>query len=466
MKVVLTHGYFLHEDPKEQQIMRPYPPLGILCLSAYLEQHGVENALFDTTFSTKKAFRDFLLEHRPPYLAIYINLMTKLNVLGAIRFIRSREELQHTRIILGGPDITYNVDNYLQAGADILVIGEGEQTLLELIHALDVPVNPFLDNIAGIAYRNALGEVHKTPPRQKIKEVDELPFPNRGGIDLQQYLDVWKKHHGYSTVSVNTQRGCPYTCRWCSTAVYGQSYRRRSPANVVAELKHLQEKYRPAAIWFVDDVFTVSHKWLEAFRDTLRQERVRIRFECITRADRLSERVMQHLKACGCFRVWIGAESGSQEIIDAMDRRVEVTKVRQMIQLARKYNIETGTFIMLGYPGETEQDIRQTVAHLQRSDPDWFTITVTYPIKGTALYRQVEKALVNHLDWQKSTDRELDFQRTYPRRYYDYAVRWVVNEVNFHKKRLRHGHRSPGALLLKLKALAARGGMWLEKQRA
>lgn len=465
MQVLFTHGYFLAEDPQEQAIMKPYPPLGLLYLSAWLEKHGIENEVFDTTFSSKTALKTFLLEHRPRIVALYTNLMTKRNVLQIIRFIRETPDLQHCLVVLGGPDVTHNLADYLAGGADLAVIGEGEQTMLEIALSADTrtaDTGVSFGHIAGIAFLQPGGSVRQTPPREKLRDLEQLPFPNRQKIDLQQYINAWKRAHGHSVVSISTQRGCPYTCRWCSTAVYGQSYRRRSPENVVNEIAALQKQYDFDMIWFVDDVFTVSHKWLEAFHKELSDRQIKIRYECITRADRLNGQVIQTLRDSGCFRVWIGAESGSQRIIDAMDRRVDVNEVRNMIKAARRAGIEAGTFIMLGYPGETESDIRDTVRHLKEANPDWFTITIAYPIKGTGLYEEVQGSLQSALPWPERSDRDLDFKRTYPRPYYDYAVRWTVNSVLWHKARLsgiqgRH-------LVLPLKVLAARLGMWRWKR--
>lgn len=466
MNVLFTHGYFLHEDLKEQAIMMPYPPLGLLYLSAWLDLHGVENEVFDTTFSTKEDLKKYLLAQRPPIVALYVNLMTKLNVIEIMRFIRSQEVLKNSIIVLGGHDVTHNAADYFACGADLIVLGEGEQTMLEVALTVDngrrtadgIANNNF-SHIPGLAFRLADGSVFKTAPREKMRDIDRLPFPARQKINLQLYLDVWMRVHGHSSMSVNTQRGCPYTCRWCSTPVYGQSYRRRSPVKVADEIEWLRQHYAFDQIWFVDDVFTMSHKWLYAFCDELKIRNLKIKFECITRADRLNEEVIRILKECGCFRVWIGAESGSQRIIDAMDRRVDVGQVREMIKAAKQAGIEAGTFIMLGYPGETEADIRETVEHLKDSNPDHFTITVVYPIKGTGLYEEVQTSSFSNLSWTEHTDRDLDFRRTYPRRYYDFAVRWTVNTVNFHKKKLEGKHFSINGLKFLAKAWAARAGM-------
>ncbi len=451
MSIVLTHGYFIEEDAVEQKIMKPYPPLGLLYISAYLEQNNVEHEVLDSTFSSEEKWFDFMKLKQPKVIALYTNLMTKVKILYMIDKLKSMEEFKETKILLGGPDLTYNWENYLTNGADFLVIGEGEETFLEF--SREFFGKQEYNKVPGLAYVNKEGGFVKNLARIKIKQVDELPHPNREKIDLSQYLKVWKENHGKSTLNISTQRGCPYTCQWCSTAVYGQSYRRRSPIKVVDEVEYLIETYNPDALWFVDDVFTVSHKWIAAFSAEMERRGISIPFECITRAERMNETVLQQLKTAGCFRIWIGAESGSQRIIDLMKRQVDINKVSDMMKLTKKYGIETGTFIMVGYPTETKEDIQLTIDYLKEANPDIFTITVAYPIKGTRLYNQIEPFITQQPDWKTSTDRQIDFQRTYPRRYYDFAVRRIVNEVNFHKEKVKGNLISKQAALFKLKSI-------------
>ncbi len=434
MKILFTHGYFLSEDPKELQIMRPYVPLGILYISAFLEKHGYENDVFDSTFSTLEKLKEQLIETSPNVVAIYTNLMTKLNVLKIIKYIKTEPLLRNTKIILGGPEVRNHTQNFLNYGADFIIIGEGEETTLELINAIKIADAPTqlsmtISSIKGLAYIEN-GKVITTPERSLIKDINVLPFPAREKIDFKPYLNGWKIHHGYSMMSVNTMRGCPYTCKWCSRAVYGGTYRRRSPQLVAQEMKHIKDTYNPDMIWFVDDVFTIHHKWLTEFAAEVKKQDAIIPYEIISRADRLNEEVIKTLKASGCFRVWVGAESGSQKIIDAMDRRVDVMQTREMIRLAKQHGLEAGTFIMLGYPGETKQDIKETIEHLVQSNPSQYTITVAYPIKGTELYNEVKNEFLNQqLEWETSTDRDIDFKRTHPKQYYQYAIQWVMNEV-------------------------------------
>jgi anaerobic magnesium-protoporphyrin IX monomethyl ester cyclase len=459
MTILLTHGYFLHEDAREQAIMRPYVPLGILYISAWLEKHGYDNEVFDSTFASFDRLCDQLLQQRPQVVGIYTNLMTKLNVLRIIWYIRSRPELQHTIIVLGGPEVRNHVQNFLEQGAHFIVSGEGEQTMLELVQFIEGTYTGSLSDIEGISYLDDFNNLQQNRERTKVKSIDTLPFPNRHKVDLSLYFKAWKERHGTSTISVSTMRGCPYSCKWCSRAVYGQSYRRRSPSIVVDEIELIQQEHEVDSLWFVDDVFTISHQWLENFTQEITRRNLVMPYECITRADRMNEEVILNLKKSGCFRVWIGAESGSQKIIDLMDRRVEVEQVQQMIQLARRHGLQAGTFIMVGYPGETKEDIYATVQHLKNANPDLFTITVAYPIKGTPLYAEVESRFITKLPWDRSTDRDIDFERTYNRRYYDYAIQMINYEVSYHKalqKPVANLFRLP---VLKLRSTWAKGKM-------
>lgn len=437
--LILTHGYFLSEDPKEQVIMRPYPPLGILYISAFLKEAGKQVEIVDSTFLTTEEWKNTIREKQPGIIGFYSNLMTKLRVLELNTWIKA--EFPGCITFVGGPDITYNVTNYLDAGFDYTLSGEGENTVLELADALRN--NDSVEVIEGLAWKNAEGEVITNAARTKIRELNTLPFPDRASIPMESYLNVWKTHHGKRTVNISTQRGCPYTCKWCSTAVYGQSYRRNTPERVVEEILHLQQAFGVEALWFVDDVFTVSHKWIADLHAAFQRHNLKIDFECITRAERLNPTVLQQLQEMGCFRIWIGAESGSQRIIDRMDRRVELETVQQTMQLTRKMGMEAGTFIMVGYPGEDFSDILQTMEHIRSCNPHLLTITQAYPIKGTGLYNEIENDILTNHSWLTSTDRDIRFRLPYSQRFYHYAIRYLVNGWLAHrdqsiKHRMKH----------------------------
>lgn len=461
MKVFLTHGYFIREDAREQRIMKPYPPLGLLYVAAHLRTCGHDVMVYDSTFGDREELLGRIASEQPGCIAIYVNLMTRANVVALMASIRALKGLGHVPIVLGGPETRSHAANFLAHGATVCVVGEGERTAEEVMAVFSGHDHGRLHEVNGIAYRDADGATVFTAEREKLKDVDGLPLPARDLIDIGAYQRAWKDRHGYSALSVSTMRGCPYTCRWCSRAVYGLSYRRRSAACVVDELAQLVTTYKPDRFWFVDDVFTISHKWMLAFAEELERRDLHIAYECITRADRMNEEAIVLLKRSGCVQVWIGAESGSQRIIDAMDRRVDVKQVRSMLRESKRAGIGTGTFIMLGYPGETEADILETVEHLKQSDPDQFTITLAYPIAGTELHAEVREDMTNDPEWAKSSDRDQDFRRVYRKGYYRHAIRYLTHAVHAHQQWKRgnslsaakHGARAAsgrlGMLLMK-----------------
>ena len=429
MDILLTHGYFIAEDPHEQKVMKPYPPLGVLYISAYLKSRGFSVAVHDTTFSTRDETQRYIDRARPPVVGIYTNLMTKLNVLPMIKWCKAAG----AHVVVGGPEPPYYAEKFLDAGADVVVLGEGEQTLEELIPALKAHGPVALHGIAGIIFRDDEGKTVRNPVRPQLKSLDDLPFPDREAIDLGQYLQTWRTHHGHSSVSLITARGCPYTCKWCSHSVYGNTHRRRSPENVIAEVEQIVERYNPDQLWYADDVLTIHRSWFLKFADMVTERGLARPFECISRADRLDPEVVAALARMKCYRLWIGSESGSQRVLDGMNRRTKVEDVQAKVHLLRDAGIETGMFIMLGYEGEEISDLEATVDHLKKSNPDVFLTTVAYPIKGTPYYNEVESRVVEAIPWQERTDRDLTVAGRRSKRFYSYATRWMVNEVAAHK---------------------------------
>jgi len=427
--LLLTHGYFLAQDEKERQIMKPYPPLGLLSLSAYLKQCGFSVAVYDSTFGTRSELFE-RLKAASGVLGIYTNLITRRCVLDIIAVARQ----SGWKIVLGGPESANYPAEYLRAGADAVVIGEGEMALAELLPALATHGPHRLHHVRGIVFRGEAGELVHTPERAKIPELDALPFPDREAIDHQQYLDVWRQYHGASSINLITARGCPYRCNWCSHAVYGYSHRRRSPESVADEVAWIVERYRPDQLWYADDVFTISHPWLRRYSEQLEQRGLHLPFETITRADRLqSGDAVRTLKELGCYRIWIGSESGSQKILDAMQRGVTVEQVRKSVALAQKHGIEVGMFLMWGYEGEEIEDIAATVEHVKIANPDIFFTTVSYPIKGTLYFDAVSEKVDLPIAWETASDRDYVIAGRRSRDYYRLADVWLRNEVEAHR---------------------------------
>jgi radical SAM superfamily enzyme YgiQ (UPF0313 family) len=457
--LLLTHGYFLYEDPKETQIMKPYAPLGILYLCSHLRQQGFDVEVFDTTFSSRESLFRHLQTEKPSTLGIYANLMTRINVVEIIQIAREAG----WRVIVGGPEPGAYAQEFLESGADFVVFGEGEGTMQELLTALrddgNTSGNVWKTKIAGTAYLDDAGVFHQNPPRAQIADLDAQPWPARHAIDLHRYVNTWRTHHKQGSVNFITARGCPYKCRWCSHQVYGQTHRRRNPIKVVDELEWLLAEYTPDIAWVSDDVFTINHEWIRKYAAEMRRRNLHIPFECISRADRLNEEMLDLLAELGCFRIWIGSESGSQRLLDSMDRGVKVEQVQRAVEMSRARKIQSGMFLMWGYEGEEMEDIEATISHVSKTKPDIFFTTVSYPIKGTPYYQQVQSKLVQLNPWAQTSDREIKIAGRHSRTYYAHADKLLRDEVQF--ARLSEDPRTNWAVLqdLRLSIQASRDGL-------
>jgi radical SAM superfamily enzyme YgiQ (UPF0313 family) len=450
--VLLTHGYFLFDDEREAQIMRPYPTLGLLYISAFLRRAGFDVELFDSTFSQPDALLQRLAEGAG-VIGIYTNLMTR----GPVLKIIAAAKRQAWTVVLGGPESANYPDEYLQCGADVVVTGEGETTMAELLPALASRGPHRLHGVAGTIFRDEAGVVIINGERLKIADLDTIPWPDRGRIDQARYVSVWREHHGMGSVNMITARGCAYKCNWCSHAVFGYTHRRRGFVDSAAELEHIVEAYRPDQVWYADDVFTISHPWLFAYAKELKRRGLRVPFETISRADRMmKEEVLKTLADMGCYRIWIGSESGSQRILDGMERGVKVEQVRWAAQAAKRHGIQVGIFLMWGYPGEQLEDIAATIELVKQCQPDIYLTTVAYPIKNTGFYRKAGELVVVDKPWRESTDRDYRIRGRNSRAYYKQADAWLRNEVEAARLAL---HDPADAAALRAAATQARARM-------
>src|SRR5687767_13419047 len=381
MQILLGQSYFLRFDPKLWEAMQPYPPLGTLYAASYLRQHGYEVALFDAMLAeSEEEWGIALDEHSPQYAIIYED---NFNYLSKMCLLRMREaafkmiEMAKSRgciVILCGADATDHYSLYLEKGADYCLLGEGEETLIELLDQLSGRKETGLESILGLAWSRPKtidggpltmvqgpSSIVHNPRRPDITNLDELPFPAWDLVDVEKYRSIWMKRHGYFSMNMVTTRGCPYHCNWCAKPIWGQRYNARSPQNVVAELKWLKQTYQPDHIWFADDIMGLKPKWLEQFADLVEQQNARIPFKSLHRVDILARSgTVEALKRAGAKTIWVGAESGSQQILDAMDKGTRVEHIYEAARRMRAAGIEVGFFLQFGYPGETRADIEKT----------------------------------------------------------------------------------------------------------
>jgi radical SAM superfamily enzyme YgiQ (UPF0313 family) len=427
--ILLTHAYYLKRDFIEKRVMKPYPPLGILYLSAYLKRAGFSVEVFDSTFRDPLDFQRELRRVRPRIVGIYANIITRENVFAMAQMAKSNGV---KFVVCGGPDAPEWSDLYFQNGVDIIGTNEGERTLEALIPWLEDRGMSGLEEFPGIIFRKN-DRSFRTAPRPVITDLDSLPWPDRDALAMEDYFKAWKSKHGESSVSLITARGCPFHCSWCSAEVFGHSHRQRSPRNVVDEMVMLKQKYSPDIMWISDDVLTINRKWSLQFFDEVQRRGAAHPYECLSRVDLVDREILEGMKKSGCFRIWYGAESGSQKVLDSMTKGTSVEQVRTAARMTKEAGIQAGFFILLGYPDENTADIRSTINLLKETKPDVFGTSVAFPMKGTAFYERVETLVIKDENWSARNQNKLLFKAKYPRLYYWFAVRWLVKEVHVAK---------------------------------
>ncbi len=424
--VVVGQSYYLRFDPKLWEAMQPYPPLGALYAASLLREHGFNVALFDAMLAESETrWAEALDRHKPPFAVIFednFNYLSKMCLSrmreAAFTMIRMGKAAGCT-VIVGGSDATDHAEQYLGAGADFVLLGEGEMTLVELLEKLAGRAQTAFDDIAGLAYFDQ-GEVKITRARPNLRDPDNLPFPAWDLVDVDRYRRVWHDRHGYYSMNMVTTRGCPYHCNWCAKPIWGQRYVSRGPQSVVAEMKWLKQTYHPDHLWFADDIMGLKPGWWEQFADLVESQEASIPFKCLCRADLIarSPASVDALRRAGCQIVWIGAESGSQKVLDAMDKGIAVGQIREASRLLHQRGIQVGFFLQFGYPGETRRDVEATLRLVRDCHPDDIGMSVSYPLPGTRFYESVRLELGHKQNWVDSSDLEMLYHGPFSTAFY------------------------------------------------
>jgi anaerobic magnesium-protoporphyrin IX monomethyl ester cyclase len=438
--VLLGQSYYLRFDPKLWAAMQPYPPLGTLYAASYLRERGHKVALFDAMLSeSEEEWGDAVQAQRPEFAIIYED---NFNYLSKMCLLRMREaafrmlamaRLAGCRTIVCGSDATDNAARYMDAGAEFVIHGEGELTLAELLDSLEGRSARPLEEIHGLAFRAADGRDVDTGRRPSMRDLDALPFPAWDLVDVDRYRAAWAGHGRFSMNMVTT-RGCPFHCNWCAKPIWGQRYAVRSPANVAAELAWLKRTYGPDHISFADDILGLNPAWLEKFASIVHAQGIETPFKCLSRADLLLRPgEIEALKAAGCEMVWTGAESGSQRVLDAMDKGTRVEQIREAAARLRAAGIRFGFFLQFGYPGEGWSDIERTRRLVLDCLPDDIGISVSYPLPGTPFYERVRAQLGERQNWFDSADLAMLYRGPFPTRFYRRLHVAIHKEFRLHK---------------------------------
>lgn len=437
-KILFSHSYFLRFDPKQWATGEPYAPLGTLYAAALMRQNGYEVSLFDTMFANKaEEVTEPIQTYKPDFFVIYddgFNYLTKmcLTNMREAAFTMSRLAKESGCIVIvSSSDSTDHYEQYLNKGADYVLLGEAEQSLLELIHCINDNKNN-ISQVKGIAFRQN-GSLVKTTKRPVMRELDSLPLPAWDLVDIEPYRQSWLKHAGYFSMNIGTTRGCPFKCNWCAKPIYGNRYNSRSPENVVRELIYLKENFNFDHIWFCDDIFGLKPGWINEFADLIEKHSLQFKFKIQARADLLlQENYVKSLARAGCDNIWMGAESGSQKVLDAMDKGIRVEQIYAATRLIKKYGLKPSFFIQFGYPGETKEDIAKTIRMINELLPYSIGISVSYPLPGTTFYEKVKGELREKSNWTDSDELQLMFENTYPASFYKQLHRYVHKTYRKH----------------------------------
>ena len=419
--VLLTHCNHLYFDRKQVRKMQPYPPLQTLLAAACLRRDGFAVRLFDSTFEPlEEGFRKALREQSPDLLVIcedHFNFLTKMCLVRNRELAFRMGQLAREAgipVIVASSDASDNIVPYLKQCADFVVLGEVEQTLVELARNRHRP-----GSVCGIAYRDPSTKVLCiTAKRAPIPDLDSLPFPSWDLVDMESYRTAWNEAHGEFSLNAISSRGCPFQCNWCAKPVFGGHYRVRSPQSMALEMHRLKKRFHPDHLWFADDIFALSPSWTYLFADEVERRSAQIPFKMQSRCDLMTRNTVSALRRAGCAEVWMGAESGSQKVLDAMEKGIRVEEIFHARENLAKHDIRVGLFLQFGYPGETWEDIRKTIDMVRRAEPDAIGVSVSYPLPGTKFYNLVSLQLGSKKNWNDSDDLSVMFQSRFSSEFY------------------------------------------------
>lgn len=449
--VLVTHSYHLAFDPKQLRKMQPYSPLATLYAATALRDNDISVAVFDSMLADPaRGFEGALDEHRPRIVVVYED---DFNFLSKMCLTRMREvawEMAAAARALGavtiahGSDATDHTELFLRNGFDYVCRGEAEQTLVQLCGS--ILLGEQLPEADGVARLDSAGKLAESGLRlAKNPRWTELSFAARDLIDLEPYRRAWRDAHGYFSVNMVSSRGCPYHCNWCAKPISGNQFHLRPAAAVAEEMKLMKGQAGAEHVWFGDDIFGLDHRWMQEFAEEVTKRDARIPFKIQSRANLMTESTVEHLRIAGCAEVWMGVESGSQTVLDLMDKGLNPAAVRSARARLKCAGIRACYFLQLGYPGEGWHELLETVAFVRETRPDDIGVSFSYPLPGTVFYERVREQLGMKRNWRDSDDLCIMFKAAYKTEFYR-AIRdvlhaevesWVVGPGNTESGALR-----------------------------
>lgn len=436
--VLFTHSYHLYYDRKQAQRQQPYPPLGTLYVAALAREAGFSVALFDTMIEApEEAFDRALAFHRPRVLVICedsFNFLSKmcLSRMREVSFgMQQRAAKAGIPVFVHGSDSTDQVQAYLEQGFNAVLLGECERTFVELLNATLRSGEQGDWKIPGMAYLSGPEKkLVSTGSREPLVDLDRYPMPARDLVAVDRYAEIWKTHHGRASTNLVASRGCPFHCNWCAKPIYGNRFVLRPADSVAEEMQILKHSYGIEHLWFADDIFALNRHWMQDFADAVERRDAALPFKIQSRADLMSSETVKALAKAGCEEVWMGAESGSQAILNAMDKGLKVDAIRIAAERLKSAGIRVSFFLQFGYPGESLSEIEETIALVRDCRPNDIGVSVSYPLPGTVFYQRVHEQLGVKRNWVDSGDLTAMFRAAYTDEFYRSLRDALHYEVN------------------------------------
>jgi anaerobic magnesium-protoporphyrin IX monomethyl ester cyclase len=437
LSILVCHSYFLRLDQKQTARAKPYPPLATLQVVSLLREAGHRVSFFDAMLAEGIDEYHRLLRAEAPQLVLFyednFNFLSKMCLAtmrrAACDMIGSARRAG-ARVVAAGPDVSDAPGPYLRAGADLTLVGEGLSTLLALLPRIDAQLDiKNVDLVRGLSGVASLagGKVMTASGTKGLALAQNAGLAAWDLVDMDRYRSVWMKAHGYFSLNMAASRGCSFRCTWCAKPIWGNQYLQRSPLEVAAEMSHVKRAFNPDHVWFADDIFGFRVDWVADFAAATQAADAQIPFSIQTRADLISARMAVALRDAGCNEAWIGAESGSQKILDAMNKGTTVPEILTARDRLKSVGIRVGFFIQLGYLDEQLDDILATRDLLSAARPDDIGVSVSYPLPGTKFYDLVKAQLRAKTHWQESNDLDMMFHGTYTSDFYR-AVRNLLHD--------------------------------------
>ncbi|MGD9899155.1 MAG: radical SAM protein [Calditrichaceae bacterium] len=412
MKVLISHSYFLKLDPKEALNSKPFPPLAPLYLIALIRDiPGIDIQFYDVMFDeNEQGLIDALNNFNPDIFILYdddFNYLTKMCLRNMRQTIfRFLERVDKKCMFIGhGSDASDQAEAYLNAGFDFIVHRNAENVFYEFLSSGAGTVSSdILKLLPSVSFIDSDGKLATAPPNKKLLPLENMPMAAWDKVDLNPYRKMWITFHGLFTLNISTSHGCPFRCNWCAKPLYGRIYKARPADKAALEFQYLSKTLKADQIWVTDDIFALKPGWISEFTDALQKLDVKIPYKIQSRADLMNDDHVSELARSGCAEIWLGVESGSQKILDAMDKDTTIEQIVTANRVLKKYGIKVGFFLQYGYPGEDFNDVKKTLKLIRRCMPDHIGISVSYPLKGTTFYDKVHALMGDKKNWEDSGD--------------------------------------------------------------